>query len=461
VAPSTAPTALELQGLNRSLESPDRATRRAAFEALSTLGPDALPAIAARLSALGQPGALDREGVIAAWSSFRQVQGITSPEAPVDLARGVLPALERARTPAMARGAELLALLRALEAQRSAAAAELVVRMIGLDPKLFRYEGPRVRERLSVLLLPALIRCQAQAKPGLRDFCRDSLAAMSVSTPGRAVQQDDVGLLADIIAAYGDTLTFEAMPVVVSYLTDERLEVQSAARRAVARFGRNAIWQIRERYLNATGKEADPTWGHQRILRELYRLHDEPKLAAFEAEIARAQAALERDARADAERALAAAMNVLPAGEAAKRAAPLYARLAELALTHDELEPALDGFRRALRLDPDALEADARRARVAYLEGELRAAQGIVDLSRFEHALALDPSLGPAASAFDELSGEREARERQRRRYAGFGAAALMAVAGLLLMRRKREPEELQPEDEPPTPVVSEAPESH
>src|SRR5690606_1612237 len=125
----------------------------------------------------------------------------------------------------------------------------------------------------------------------VRNFCRDSLSAIGMDSPGRAVQQDDVALLAAILEAYGDTLTFDAMPVVTSYVTDERLEVRSAARRAVQRFGRNAIWQIRERYLNATGKEADPSWNYQRVLHALYEVYDAPKRKAFQAALASAKAA--------------------------------------------------------------------------------------------------------------------------------------------------------------------------
>ncbi|MFT3926334.1 MAG: hypothetical protein QM778_27560 [Myxococcales bacterium] len=434
---STAPTRLELDSLARSLGSPDRATRRAAFESLRALGPDALPAISARLSALGQ-ATFDHEGVLAAWSSFRKVQGVDAPEAPVDLAQGVLPALEQSRTPGMVLGAELLALLRALEAQKAPDASELIVaRLFTLDGKLFRYEAPRVRERLSVLLIPAVIRHQNHLKPSVRSFCQDTLNALGISAPGRAVQQDDVALLAAILEAYGDTLNFDAMPVVVSYITDDRLEVQSAARKAVARFGRNAIWQIRERYLNATGKEADPNWGHQRILNELYRLHAEPKQRAFEAELKRAQAALEDGAFEAASQALDTALRISASTEDHKRAAPLFAALGEHALDTDTLEPALTYFRRALRLDPESAQQPQLRARIAYLEGELRLSQGVLDLTSFERARQLDPAFAPAEAAFDELSGERAAREQRQRQWLGLAAALLMAGAGFTLLRRQ------------------------
>lgn len=452
---ATATTTLELSSLARSLASPEPATRRTAFESLSTLGPDALRAIAARLSALSQQP-LDREGVLAAWSAFRKIQGVSAPDAPVDLAQGVLPALEKSRAPAMVLGGELLAFLRALEAQKSPEASELIVsRLLSLEPKLFRYEGRRVRERLSVLLIPALIRHQNHVKPSVRAFCQESLAALSITSPGRAVQQDDVVLLSAILRAYGDTLNFEAMPVVVSYVTDERSEVQAAARAAVQRFGRNAIWQIRERYLNATGKEADPNWGHQRLLSELYRLHDEPKHRAFEAELARAKSALDREDHALARAALDGALRTTPSAADAQRAAPLFAQLADHALEGHQVETALTLYRRALRLDPSGSDEHRLRARISYLEGELRLAQGVLDLKSFERALELDPSFAPAEAALDELSGERAAREQRQRRWLGMIATFLLACAGFMLLRRNANPAQppeapVEPEGEQP-----------
>jgi hypothetical protein len=450
----TAPSVAELARLARSLGSADRATRRVALEALSSLSEDALPALGARLAQLAGRE-LDRDGVLSALSEFRRVQGADAPDADVDLAKGILPVLERERGAPTLLAAELVALLRALEAQKSPAAADLIVgRLFALDGKLFRYELPRTQQRLSVLLIPALIRHQTHPKPWVRAFCAETLQAMGVASPGRAVQQDDVVLLAAILDAYGDTLTFDAMPVVVSYVTDERLEVRSAARRAVERFGRNAIWQIRERYLNASGHDADPNWNYKRTLAELYRLHDEPRQRAFDAALERAKQALASGAAEDAQRSLDAALVADPAAASAKQAAPLYAQLAEQALARDELGPALALYRRALRLDDATPLASTLRARIAYLEGELRLTEGVVDLSRYRQAEALDPGFEPAREALDELTGERSARELRLRRMLGLAAAVFMAIAGFALLRRMRredpgpEPADAQPSDD-------------
>ncbi len=433
----TAPTVLELSKWGADLGHADAAIRTAAHDTLLTLGEDALGAIQARMTQLG--ARIDTDKALSAMSAFRRVQGATNPDAEVDLLRGVRPVLERDRSRATIEAAELVLVLRALEAQKSAAAAQVIVgHLFAVEPKLFRYEAARTRERLGVLMLPALVRHRNHGRPWIRDFCTRSLVELQMETPGRAVQQDDVALLAALLSAYGDTLTFDAMPVIVSYLTDERVAVREAAVGAIRRFGKNAIWQLRERYLNATGRDAEANWGHQRILDELFAMHDEPRRKSFEREVSAAQKALEAGAFEDASNALGRALEVQPESLRAKPAAPLYARLAAGYLERGEFERALTAYRRALRLSPDAEESASLQAHMHYIEAELRLERGIVDLEGYKRALALDPTFTRAADALDLVSGEKAAREHLSRRIVGFFAALIMLVAAFALLRSAR-----------------------
>ncbi len=437
VRSATAPSTAELAQLASDLASTDRQVRKRAHDVLITLGEDALPAIQTRLSQLA--ARVVTEQALTAISAFRRVQGSASPDLTVDLARGILSALESDRSRATVDAAELVLYLRALEAQKTPAAALVIVgQLFAVEPKLFRYEAQRTRERLGVLMLPALIRHRTHSRPWIRDFCASSLTDMHMETPGRAVQQDDVVLLAALLTAYGDTLTFDAMPVIVSYLTDERVAVREAAAASVRRFGKNAIWQLRERYLNATGKEADPGWGHQRILDELYAVHDEPRKQGFEQQVNAARTAIAQGEQGQAAEALRHALEIEPQSTRAKAAAPLYAQLAATYLERGEFEQALDAYRRALRLSPDGEDNAGFQARVRYIEAELRLDQGVVDLEGYKTALGLDPSLSQAEEALDIMSGERTARARLSRRIAGFAAALLMLIAAFALLRSAR-----------------------
>jgi tetratricopeptide (TPR) repeat protein len=444
-AMDTAPTLGELGELQRALASAGAEQRKHAFLALSSLGHDALPAIGRRLEVLARsslraarPAMSDLTSRVSARFD-PPTRGASAPEGDVDLAAGVLPLLSRDRGAGAVLAAELVALLRALEAQRSVDAAELIVgKLFALDAQLFRDEAPRSRARFGVLMVPALIRHRNHPRPWLREFCRESLLALGADTPGRAVQHDDVALLAAILLAYGESLDFDAMPVVVSYVNDERGEVQRAARAAAMRFGRNAIWQLRERYLIATSREADPAWGHDRLLSELARWFDAPRQEAQEKQLASAREALARGAFAAAEQALDQALQLDPFGALAGRAAPLYARIAGQHEASDRLEQALACLRRAVRLAPDAPGHAAWLARIAYLEAELRLGTGTVDLAGYRRALALDPALAEARAVLDELTGVNAERARARRRALAVLAAVLLTAAGFFTLRAGR-----------------------
>jgi tetratricopeptide (TPR) repeat protein len=445
LAADTAPTLAELHALTVELASADAALRTRAFASLRTLDAEALPALRARMAELRSRG-FDGDGALSGMSEFRRIQGVEAPDGAVDLAQGVLPALAKNRAAGVVLAAELVAYLRALEAQKTPDAGALIVgELFALDGKLFRYEAPRTRERLSILLIPALIRHRTHRQPWIRRFVEDSLLELHIDSPGRAVQQDDVVLLAGILDAYGDTLTFDAMPVVVSYVTDERVAVRDAARRAVQRFGKNAIWQLRERYVNATGREADANWSFQRTLDELIRLHEGPGHAAFLGQLKDAQAALEAGDTQKAEGLLDAALRDHPHERDTAGMATAYARIGGGWLEQGALGPALRDYRRALRLAPEGADAAGLRARVVYLEAQQRLAQGTVDLKAYEQALALDPGFTRAQDALDELSGARAAHEQRVRRSLGLVAALLLLGAGVLALRRKRD----DPREEP------------
>jgi tetratricopeptide (TPR) repeat protein len=445
-ASDTALSARELAELAQGLGAQSAAARERALSSLTGLGEDALPAISARLTQLSTRG-FDAAATLEAMSSLRSHAPQTScqtdcpQEAPLDLLKGVLPGLREKRSPALLLASELVALLRALEAQQSAEAADVIVgKLFALDAKLFRYEAPRTRSRLGPLIIPAAIRFRNHPRSWVRKFSLETLAELHVSEPGRAVQQDDVALLAAILQAYGDTLWFEAMPVVVSYVGDERSEVRAAARRALARFGKNAIWQLRERYLNTTGKEANPSWSHQRLLGELARWFETPQREAVERELARANTAIASGDFATAEAALDAALVTAPFGDAAPQLAPLYVRIAGHHEANGRVEHALDCLRRALRLDADGKDRTRTLARIKYLEAELRLATGQVDLISYTQALALDPGLSEARAVLDELTGKTRERERERQRALALLAAAVLVVAGCLALRGRRPP---------------------
>ena len=72
--------------------------------------------------------------------------------------------------------------------------------------------------------------------------------------------------------------------------------------------------------------------------------------------------------------------------------APGYAALGTHHLERDELAQARAAFARALWLAPDAEDAAALRAQLAFVDAELALSRGVVDLHGYQQALELDGS---------------------------------------------------------------------
>lgn len=437
----------ELARLAAQLGDRDEGTRMRAFDALTRLDRDALPAIRTRLKQLGSKRPpLDR--VLTVMTDFREVQGVNRPDAPVDLAAGVLKVLaEGGPSAEKVAIAEPLLLLRSLEAMHTPEAAQVALDVFGLDDKAWHYESRRSLARFGPVMLPALVAWETRHdKRWVRRFCRWGIDELGLDSPGQAVAAMDVASLAALLRAYGEVLNFEAMPVIVSHVGDPRIPVRQAARWATEKFGRNAIWQIREAYLNATGKDADPEWSHGRALAELYEVHDAPKRERVRQALAQSQQALESGDESGARTVLDDALHRAPTEDAISEAAPAYAALGERALARDDLAQAARDYGRALRLAPAHAEAAKWRARASFVAAERRLASGVVDLPAYEHALALAPDDARAQSIVDVLTGKVAEREAHRRSLVAWAAVLLLGIAGLGLLRR----EELAVDGEPP-----------
>jgi len=429
----------ELGDLMRQLAEADPARRTEAFARLTSLQPDSLEAIEGRLKRLAaKRPPLPR--VLTVMTEFRKVQGVGRADAPVDLAAGVLKVLSKRHDAETLDIAEPLLLLRSLEAMGTPRAAELALDVFALEDKAWRWESHRSLRRFGSAMLPALLTQETRhEKIWVRRFCHWGIEELGLRKPGRAVQDQDVAVLAALLRAYGETLRFDAMPILVSYVGDSRILVREAAREALERFGRNAIWQIREAYLNATGKDADASWSHARARRELYSFYDGPKKERIAAALAVSAAALEAGNEDEARRALDEALHKAPTDEALVNAAPAFAKLGRRALDRDALGQAESDYRRALRLDPAHESAAHWRAQLSYIEAELHLAQGIVDLPAYRRSLDLDPEHARAAHVLDVLSGRAREREESVRSIVAWLAAALLALAGLALLRRERD----------------------
>jgi tetratricopeptide (TPR) repeat protein len=427
-----------LARLAEQLGSETVSQRTAAFHALSELHPESLPAIGERLRLL-RKSRPEPEATRAVLTAFRHALGSRRADDNVDLAEGVLQVLEQQRDRTTLAVTEPLLLLRSLERMPRTEAGLVMADVLTLeDTAAWEAELRLARERVGLPLLPALLRLRSYGDARVRAFAQTGVRALNMEDTQQSLKLDDPHLLAKVVRAYGEPLDFAAMPGVVRLVNADKLEVREAARATTARFGKNAIWQLRQLYEEVVGTAADHHWDAEHTARELY-------------------AALDRGTRTDEETLLARGMARFVAGDLegmqqqydrllaqsphfAERAkmAVGYAALGQKRLAQDRLVAARDAYQRALRLAPDATDAESLRGQLAYIDAELALSHGVVDLHGYEQALHHAPKLAAAAEAKDRLSGARAAREHQRKRLAA-GAAILLLLALVALLLRGRQ----------------------
>jgi tetratricopeptide (TPR) repeat protein len=434
-------TGLSREGLQRlaaQVGSANAETRASTVQALSSLQQESLPALAHRLASLrGRRPPVS--ATKAALTAFRRALGSRNAEDRVDIARGIPAVLREDHSAATALAAEVVLYLRALEQLRGAMAGELMAAILLLDePGTWDFELRLSRERRGLALLPTWIRLRSHEEGRVRSFAQAGVRALGMEDPLIATGVPDARLAAEVVLAYGEPLDFTAMPILVRLTAAEPLQVKHAARATVARFGKNAIWKLRELYAEVAGKPAEKAWDAERVARELYAVLDRDRTAGSRALLDEGLREFV-DGDLDAMRTAFDRLLALdPSFGQRDKLAPGYAALGALRLSQDRLPEARDAYARAVRLAPSAPEAKQHAAQLAFVDAELALSSGVVDLDGYRRALELDPDHTAAAGVLDRLSGEASARARRHKRWAALAASLLTVLVALLLLRGRR-----------------------
>jgi hypothetical protein len=442
-----------------TLLSPDAGLRAETAHALSHLDNDLRPAVVARLVELASQRPPSDE-VIRVFTSLRAVSGSKRAGEDVDLALAVPALLERGRTAHALAVIEPLLYLRSLENMVGAEGQPDLAQYVELDAGAWEDELRLSVKRLGPSIVPALIQLRSHENPRVRRFANTQLTASGCDDPKLVLSGSEPDVLARAVRAYASPPDYAAMPVIVRLLGDGRIQVREAARAAVRRFGKNAIWQLRELYEEVSGQPADKRWDHERTARELYAVLDRPRVEEAETLLARGLQALTRGELDAMRRDYDALLAKYPDFEHRDRLAEGYATLAADLFRRDSLAAALAAYRRALRLAPEALTAKQWSARVAFVSAELSLSRGVVDLTGYTRALALDPHLREARDAIERLSGTRTQHVRDMKRLAALAALALLLTCVVLLLRRAPTDRARDPNTEPGVPETKSEPSS-
>ena len=257
-------SAEQLERVLAPLAADDAAARRTAAKAAAELGQDAVTAIAKKLAELRKTSS---PPVIAA---VKQVK-----DGP-DLLDKLL---ELPRPDAGGKAALVTAaLIRALAHAGTTAAVRQLVKLAGDHSAAFRPEITRQVRALGDRALPALIETRKDASADLRHWAYGQLEAMGKRIPGDAVQTHDSQVLADVLHAYGTIHDPDAVPVILSFVSSDRVQVRTAARESLTSFGQDAVWKLREAYTNLTSKSAPEGWSAAEVAKELFAAYDRVRL---------------------------------------------------------------------------------------------------------------------------------------------------------------------------------------
>lgn len=430
-------------------------TREAAIEELRTLPADMLPAIKARATMLGLQR-IDRRAAISVLESLIRAASTSAPAragkpdtlsakssghdpATVDLSAGASTVLQAKRDRTTRAIVEAALLLKSLEnlggTMHSAEVGLCMAEFMDLADGAFRNELRRVQDRSGRWLLPAMIALRSDPRKPIKRWAQAGVRKLGADDVANATNLADPHLLAQVVLAYSDPPDYDAMPTVVRLTRNKHLQVRQAARLAVQRFGKNAIWQLRELYEELTSKPAPRKWNTARTAQALYAVMDKPSGDVADPALSSGlQHWANRDLEAmavDFEIALASA------SEHARRAemAPGYAALGDKRLAEHSYAAAEDAYRTALHLGRNGSDRGHYEVQLKFSRAQHDLARGVVDLAAFEKILELDPQHQGARDALARVDGTRSAKRKYKKRVALAGGLLLLAVAAFLTLR--------------------------
>jgi len=419
----------ELDRLLGPLASPDLAARKEAAASVAALGPSAVPAIERKLAELRKSTS---PSIGAAIKAARDAVGKKSDVVLLD-------ALVSMGEPEAMRGDDgyrtavtTALLLDALARAGTTPAVKQLVKVAIDHGGVFRGEVARHVQALGDKAVAALIETRKEPSSELRRWAASQLEGMGKRVPGDAVQTKDNQVLADVLKAFANVHDMDALPVILSFVNSDRIQVRGAAREAVLQFGQDAIWKLREAYSNVTGKSAPDEWRAPQLAKELFAAYDRLRLqevyGLLDEGLAKHKEGKHEEAVAAFDKVLARQPTIERRGEML----PAYMALAE-SLVESDPPRALALFRKALRIWPETAYAGRIEAQIAYLEGKELLARGIADVEPFKRALALDPGHEKARAELNRLEANVEERHERIRALAAAATIIIVAFAGIVL----------------------------
>lgn len=284
---------------------------------------------------------------------------------------------------------QLLALNRMLKNIGSIQAVRELIRVYARFGDFIRVDVQNQLDELGDKALAGLIEATQHPAEMVSRWTKRQLDLRGKAIFHEAVRTTDQAALADILVAIGRTRNPDAGRLLISFASSEKGQLQLSARQGIALLGEGAAWQLRDAYLDTTGRRPPRDWTWKRTARELFTEFDRLRLAKVYEAFDNAQRALSNAKFEQMRQGYDEVLLNSPLFEARDKMAPGYIAYAER-LRAEKPEEAVLLLRRAERVGTPEDAPRARALRLA-IEAQLLKGQGIVDRGLIDNAAAIDP----------------------------------------------------------------------
>lgn len=285
---------------------------------------------------------------------------------------------------------QLLGQSRMLSAIGTTEASREIIRIFVRFGEFMRIDCQRQLDSMGDLSVAALIETQRHPAPVISEWAEKLLRLRKKLSPHDAVRTDNPTALADTLVALGRNGDPESARLLISFAGTDQAPVRKAARQGIALLGEVAAWQLRDAYLNATGKQPPRDWTWKRTARELFTEFDRLRLERIYKLYGEAKKSLAAGELNKMAEGYDLVLTLNPEFDGRAEMVPGYRKFAK-SVAKEDPSAALLALRRAERIDSAEDSRKETRAERLLLEAEQLKEKGLIDSELLRRAESSSP----------------------------------------------------------------------
>jgi tetratricopeptide (TPR) repeat protein len=269
---------------------------------------------------------------------------------------------------ALKKATKIIALLNMLGAIKKDQAFSVLLKFSVRWQGIFSSEIKRIFLKAGSVSLPALIKARIEKDPRIRRLAYQIMKEMGKENPIEAIKGQDSSFIQKIILAYSQVQNPKAIDMILSFTNSKSYHLRETARKAILKYGRIALWPLRNAYRMLTGKDPSLKLNLKELSSLLFELYDQKRLVYIKKVY---QKGLIYKKRKDYQAMLQSFEEVLtyePLFKDREKIISAMMEVAELRLKERRLNSSERLFRKAFWLDPKGNSAKKSQAYLAYIQ---------------------------------------------------------------------------------------------